>query len=60
MAKHIVDVDELRIGDGYPVRLMGILNLSPESFYKETTVSEKSSIQQLVERMERFIYLQKK
>jgi len=53
MSKHIVDVDGLRIGEGYPVRLMGILNLSPESFYKETTVSTKLSIQQLVERMER-------
>lgn len=45
-------MDGLRIGEGYPVRLMGILNLSPESFYKETTVSEKTSIQQLVEKME--------
>ncbi len=53
MPRHIVDVDGLRIGEGYPVRLMGILNLSPESFYKETTVSDKSSIQQLVKRMER-------
>ncbi|TFH08157.1 MAG: dihydropteroate synthase [Candidatus Thorarchaeota archaeon] len=35
------------------MRLMGILNLSPESFYKETTVSDKSSIQYLVEKMER-------
>jgi dihydropteroate synthase len=53
LTKHTVDVDGLRIGEGYPVRLMGIINLSPESFYKETTVSEKASIQQLVEKMER-------
>lgn len=53
MTKLTIDVDGLRIGEGYPVRLMGILNLSPESFYKETAVSEKSSIQQLVKRMER-------
>jgi len=53
LTKYIVNVDGLRIGEGYPVRLMGILNLSPESFYKETTVSEKTSIQQLVEKMER-------
>ncbi|MGY5859633.1 MAG: dihydropteroate synthase [Candidatus Thorarchaeota archaeon] len=52
MVKHIVNIDGLRIGEGCPVRLMGILNLSPESFYKETTVNEKSSIQQLVEEME--------
>jgi dihydropteroate synthase len=53
LKKYIVDVEGLRIGEGYPVRLMGILNLSPESFYKETAVSEKSSIQQLVEKMEK-------
>jgi len=52
LPKYIADVDGLRIGEGYPVRLMGILNLSPESFYKETTVSKRSSIQQLVEKME--------
>ncbi|MHA1136930.1 MAG: dihydropteroate synthase [Candidatus Thorarchaeota archaeon] len=52
MTKHMVDVDGLRIGEGYPVCLMGILNLSPESFYKVTTVSKKSDIQQLVEKME--------
>jgi len=32
---------------------MGILNLSPESFYKKTAVNDKLSIQELVERMER-------
>ena len=52
LVKHIVEIDGLRIGEGYPVRLMGILNLSPESFYKETTVRERLSIQQLVEKME--------
>ncbi len=50
---HTVEVDGLRIGAKYPVRLMGILNLSPESFYKGTIVSDKSSIQQAVETMER-------
>ncbi|MFW9843834.1 MAG: dihydropteroate synthase [Candidatus Thorarchaeota archaeon] len=53
LVKHIVDLEGLRIGEGYPVRLMGILNLSPESFYKDTTVSEKASIQQLVEKMDK-------
>jgi len=47
-----VDVDGLRVGEGNPVRIMGILNLSPESFYKKTAVNDKSSIQELVERME--------
>ena len=53
MIRYIVDVGGLRIGGGYPVRLMGILNLSPESFYKKTSVNDKSSIQELVERMEK-------
>jgi dihydropteroate synthase len=53
LTKLTVNVNGLRIGEGSPVRLMGILNLSPESFYKETTVKEKTSIQQLVEKMER-------
>jgi dihydropteroate synthase len=48
-----VNVDGLQIGKGYPVKLMGILNLSPESFYKKTSVNDKSSIQELVETMER-------
>lgn len=52
MVRYSVNVDGLKIGKGHPVRLMGILNLSPESFYKKTTVSEKKSIQQLVEKME--------
>jgi len=50
---YCVNVDGLRVGEGYPVRLVGILNLSPESFYKKTTVNSKSSIQELVEKMER-------
>lgn len=29
----------LKVGDGYPVRLMGVINLSKESFYKGSVVS---------------------
>ena len=52
LAKHVVDVDGLRIGEGYPVRLMGILNLSPESFYKVTITNDKSAIQEFISKME--------
>lgn len=52
MVRYKVDVDGLRIGEGYPVRLMGILNLSPESFYKGTVATEKSKIQQIISEME--------
>ena len=53
MVRNTVDIDNLRIGEGYPVRLMGILNLSPESFYKGTVVTDKSKIQQSVAKMEK-------
>jgi dihydropteroate synthase len=53
MERHTVEIDGLRIGERYPVRLMGILNLSPESFYKQTVVSDKASIRQFVEIMEK-------
>ncbi len=53
MVRYTVDVDGLRIGEDYPVRLMGILNLSPESFYKGTVVTNKSEIQQIIEKMEK-------
>ncbi|TFH28977.1 MAG: hypothetical protein E4G98_04570, partial [Promethearchaeota archaeon] len=32
---------QLGVGDQSPVRLMGILNLSPESFYKESYISSE-------------------
>lgn len=53
MVKYTVDVDGLRIGEGYPVRLMGILNISPESFYKETIATDKTRIQQIIAKMEK-------
>ncbi len=48
-----VDVSGLRIGEGYPVRVMGILNLSPESFYRDSVAIDEDSIQQAVARFER-------
>ncbi|TFG27363.1 dihydropteroate synthase, partial [Candidatus Thorarchaeota archaeon] len=53
MVRRVVNIDGLQIGQDYPVRLMGILNLSPESFYKGTIASDKSTAKQLVEDMER-------
>jgi dihydropteroate synthase len=40
----VVDVDicGLKVGDEHPVRLMGIINLSKESFYKGSVVSNDS------------------
>ena len=30
----VADFGSLKIGDGYPVRIFAVLNVSPESFYK--------------------------
>ncbi|MFW9928301.1 MAG: dihydropteroate synthase [Candidatus Thorarchaeota archaeon] len=43
----------LLIGPGAPVRLMGVLNLSPESFYKESVVQ---SYEHIKNRINRFIH----
>ncbi|MFX0093983.1 MAG: dihydropteroate synthase [Candidatus Hodarchaeota archaeon] len=32
------------VGDGYPVRIVGIINVSPESFYKKTIQTSSPSI----------------
>jgi len=53
MVRYTIDVDGLRIGEGYPVRLMGILNISPESFYKDTIATDKTRIQQTITKMEK-------
>jgi len=52
LVRYTVNVDGLRIGEGYPVRLMGILNISPESFYKDTIATDKTRIQQTITKME--------
>ncbi|MCQ6962421.1 dihydropteroate synthase [Methanolobus chelungpuianus] len=40
-----VDICGLKIGDGHPVRLMGVINLSKESFYKGSVVSTDSVLE---------------
>jgi len=34
-----ISIDSLCIGDDYPVRLMGVINISSESFYKDSVVA---------------------
>ncbi len=41
----------LKIGDDYPVRLMGAINVSPESFYKGSVYVERDRIVEVAERM---------
>ena len=35
---YVADLGGVKVGLGYPIRIMGVLNLSPESFYKESIV----------------------
>ena len=35
---YVADLGGIKIGLGYPIRVMGVLNLSPESFYKGSVV----------------------
>jgi dihydropteroate synthase len=42
----LTSIDKVLVGDNYPVRVMGIINTSPESFYKE---SIKTSTKEIVE-----------
>ena len=39
-------IDTLGIGDDHPVRIMGVLNLSPESFYPGSVVHAGSIVEQ--------------
>jgi len=40
------------VGGTYPIRLMGIINTSPESFYKGSIVTKKQDLANLVRKME--------
>jgi dihydropteroate synthase len=42
---------KVSVGGTNPVRIMGILNTSPESFYKKTIVTKKSAVSNLVRQM---------
>ena len=42
----------LSVGGSNPVRVMGILNLSPESFYKKSVKITKNQISKTVYQME--------
>ncbi len=43
---------QVRLGDSNPVRIMGILNLSPESFYKKSIKTTRQEISETVKKME--------
>jgi dihydropteroate synthase len=41
----------IQVGDHYPVRLMGIINISPESFFKGSVFSSRDDIRRITEQM---------
>jgi dihydropteroate synthase len=41
----------IQVGDHYPVRLMGIINVSPESFFKGSVFSSRDDIRRIAEQM---------
>jgi dihydropteroate synthase len=52
LGQSYVNIAGLRIGDKYPVRVMGVINLSPESFYKGSVAVEEDDIRQIITRFE--------
>ncbi|MFX1481802.1 MAG: dihydropteroate synthase [Promethearchaeota archaeon] len=47
----MVNVGGLQIGPKHPVRVMGVINLSPESFYKGSVADSVSAFQRMLERI---------
>ncbi len=50
--QHNVYIDGLAVGPDQPVRVMGVINLSPESFYQESVVTEEDRLRDVVREME--------
>jgi dihydropteroate synthase len=52
MINHVAKLGNVVVGEKNPVRIMGILNTSPESFYKKSVKSTKQQIANTVKQME--------
>ena len=52
MISHVNKLGTVRVGGSNPVRIMGILNTSPESFYKKSISISRKKIVDAVNRME--------
>jgi dihydropteroate synthase len=52
MLMHTVNIENLKIGHNQPVKVMGVINLSPESFYKGSVVSGLDNLVEVVHNME--------
>ena len=52
MISYVNKLGTVRVGGSNPVRIMGILNTSPESFYKKSISISREKIIDAVSRME--------
>jgi len=49
---HTVDIDGLKVGADFPPRIMGVINLSPESFYRDSVVDNREQLVKVINSME--------
>ncbi len=47
----MVNIGDLQIGPNHPVRIMGVINLSPESFYKGAIAKNSNEFRMMLERV---------
>ena len=52
LINHVNKIGNVRVGGKNPVRIMSILNTSPESFYKKSVKTTKTQIKNTVKQME--------
>ncbi|MHA1587345.1 MAG: dihydropteroate synthase [Candidatus Thorarchaeota archaeon] len=52
MGHHTVDIDGLKVGVDFPPRIMGVINLSPESFYRDSVVDNREQLVKVINSME--------
>ena len=52
MINHVTSLGNVGVGGNNPVRIMGILNTSPESFYKKSIKTKKQQITNTIKQME--------
>ncbi|NHI83374.1 MAG: dihydropteroate synthase [Candidatus Thorarchaeota archaeon] len=53
MFSHEVQIGDLVVGQNHPVRIMGVINLSPESFYGESVAQSENDLKGAVNEMTR-------
>jgi dihydropteroate synthase len=49
---HIVDIGGLKVGTDFPPRIMGVINLSPESFYRDSVVDNSEQLVKVINGLE--------